>query len=148
MHLWINVKLFFSEQVDGLALFAASLRYWIALNEICPHVFVSTHFHSIIQYNLLPKSHIVTYQVSENNYKEKFSVLIFCRPWMLVAGILDFERKVIFSKILKIKRCFTCDSLNLARHIKVTILAKETLISVNIMKTEKERSNNHYNKKR
>lgn len=66
-----------TETADGLALFASSLRYWIAMNERCPHVFVSTHFHSIIQYNLLPQSHIITYQTMETMHNGEELVFLF-----------------------------------------------------------------------
>ncbi|CAE1267086.1 MSH5 [Acanthosepion pharaonis] len=66
-----------TETADGLALFASSLRYWIAMNERCPHVFVSTHFHCIIQYNLLPQSHIITYQTMETMHNGEELVFLF-----------------------------------------------------------------------
>ncbi|XP_013079095.2 mutS protein homolog 5-like [Biomphalaria glabrata] len=45
-----------TESTDGLALLTAMLKFWIEKGSSCPLVIVSTHFHSIIQQKLLPKS--------------------------------------------------------------------------------------------
>jgi hypothetical protein len=53
----------YSFQVDGLSLLCATLKHWLALNERCPRIFVSTHFHSLIRQKLLPDTPILKYQV-------------------------------------------------------------------------------------
>ena len=50
-----------TESVDGQALLCATLTYW--LRHTCPHVFVSTHYHSVIQHKYLPRSPLIRYQV-------------------------------------------------------------------------------------
>ncbi|ESO92536.1 hypothetical protein LOTGIDRAFT_233005 [Lottia gigantea] len=45
-----------TQTIDGLSLLCATLRYWLAMQNACPHVMVSTHFHSIVHEQLLPKS--------------------------------------------------------------------------------------------
>lgn len=47
--------------VDGLSLLAAVLRYWIGQATQCPHIFVATNFHSLVQLKLLPDSPLVQY---------------------------------------------------------------------------------------
>ena len=51
-----------TDSVDGQALLCAVLVYW--LRHDCPHVLVSTHFHNLVQQQLLPTSPLVRYQVS------------------------------------------------------------------------------------
>ncbi|KAM7135950.1 mutS protein homolog 5 isoform 1-T1 [Molossus nigricans] len=51
--------------VDGLALLAAVLRYWLALGPTCPHIFVATNFLSLIQLQLLPQGPLVQYLTME-----------------------------------------------------------------------------------
>ncbi|XP_007537223.1 mutS protein homolog 5 isoform X1 [Erinaceus europaeus] len=51
--------------VDGLALLAAVLRYWLALGPTCPHVFVTTNFLSLVQLQLLPQAPLVHYLTME-----------------------------------------------------------------------------------
>ncbi|MGH0163317.1 UNVERIFIED_CONTAM: hypothetical protein FKN15_004725 [Acipenser sinensis] len=52
-------------QVDGLSLLASSLRHWLHPGQACPHVFISTNFHSLFQLNLLPESPLLSYQTLE-----------------------------------------------------------------------------------
>lgn len=47
--------------VDGLSLLAAVLRHWIAQVSQCPHLFVATNFHSLMQLKLLPHTPLVQY---------------------------------------------------------------------------------------
>ncbi|XP_054853379.1 mutS protein homolog 5 [Eublepharis macularius] len=47
--------------MDGLSLLAAVLRHWIRQGTQCPHIFVATNFHSLIQLRLLPDTHLVQY---------------------------------------------------------------------------------------
>ncbi|PNJ03453.1 MSH5 isoform 3, partial [Pongo abelii] len=47
--------------VDGLALLAAVLRYWLARGPTCPHIFVATNFLSLVQLQLLPQGPLVQY---------------------------------------------------------------------------------------
>ncbi|KAJ8305871.1 hypothetical protein KUTeg_016416, partial [Tegillarca granosa] len=51
--------------VDGLALLSSCLKYWNAMEDMCPHVYVSTHFHSLIHQHLLPKSPLIKYMTME-----------------------------------------------------------------------------------
>ncbi|XP_037375314.1 mutS protein homolog 5 isoform X2 [Talpa occidentalis] len=51
--------------VDGLALLAAVLRYWLALGPMCPYIFVATNFLSLVQLQLLPPGPLVRYLVCE-----------------------------------------------------------------------------------
>ncbi|XP_004621345.2 mutS protein homolog 5 isoform X1 [Sorex araneus] len=51
--------------VDGLALLAAVLKYWLALGPTCPHIFVATNFLSLIQLQLLPQGPPVHYLTME-----------------------------------------------------------------------------------
>ncbi|XP_018416134.1 PREDICTED: mutS protein homolog 5 [Nanorana parkeri] len=51
--------------VDGLSLLAAILRHWINQGSSCPHIFLSTNFHSLIQLEILPKNLNVHYQTFE-----------------------------------------------------------------------------------
>ncbi|XP_058864772.1 mutS protein homolog 5-like [Acipenser ruthenus] len=51
--------------VDGLSLLASSLRHWLHPGQACPHVFISTNFHSLFQLNLLPESPLLSYQTLE-----------------------------------------------------------------------------------
>ncbi|BFY99597.1 hypothetical protein BsWGS_02637 [Bradybaena similaris] len=45
-----------TEATDGIALLTAVIKFWIAKGSDCPLLLVSTHFHSIIQQQLLPPS--------------------------------------------------------------------------------------------
>ncbi|KAJ6660094.1 hypothetical protein lerEdw1_018020 [Lerista edwardsae] len=47
--------------VDGLSLLAAVLKYWIGQATHCPHVFVATNFHSLVQLKILPDTPLVQY---------------------------------------------------------------------------------------
>ncbi|KAG8552844.1 hypothetical protein GDO81_003107 [Engystomops pustulosus] len=51
--------------VDGLSLLASLLRHWIQQGSSCPHIFLSTNFHSLIQMKILPESPILHYQTFE-----------------------------------------------------------------------------------
>ncbi|XP_054257301.1 mutS protein homolog 5-like [Macrosteles quadrilineatus] len=51
-------------EVNGLGLLAACLEYFVAKNHECPHLFVSTHFHSLA--NLLPPSDNIKLQHLEH----------------------------------------------------------------------------------
>ncbi|XP_075692441.1 mutS protein homolog 5 [Rhinoderma darwinii] len=51
--------------VDGLSLLSAILRHWIKQGSSCPHILLSTNFHSLIQLKILPESPIVHYQTFE-----------------------------------------------------------------------------------
>ncbi|XP_048346583.1 mutS protein homolog 5 [Sphaerodactylus townsendi] len=47
--------------VDGLSLLAAVLKYWIRQATQCPHIFVATNYHTLVQLRLLPETHLVQY---------------------------------------------------------------------------------------
>ncbi|KAM4696206.1 mutS protein homolog 5 [Rhinophrynus dorsalis] len=51
--------------VDGLSLLAAVLKHWIHQGSQCPHIFLSTNFHSLIKLKILPDSPVVQYQTLE-----------------------------------------------------------------------------------
>ncbi|PKU27755.1 hypothetical protein llap_21941 [Limosa lapponica baueri] len=53
--------------LDGLALLAAVLRYWISQGTQCPQVFVSTNFHSLMQLELLPDTPLLEYLTMETH---------------------------------------------------------------------------------
>jgi DNA mismatch repair protein MSH5 len=52
-----------TSNVDGLSLLCASLKHWLRMEKQCPKLLVSTHFHSLIQQQLLPSSPLLQYQV-------------------------------------------------------------------------------------
>lgn len=62
-HPWFYILTLSFAQVDGLALLAAVLRYWLALGPTCPHIFVATNFLSLVQLQLLPQGPLVQYLV-------------------------------------------------------------------------------------
>ncbi|XP_071811397.1 mutS protein homolog 5-like isoform X1 [Apostichopus japonicus] len=45
-----------TDVADGTSLLVAILKHWLALEDDCPHLVVSTHFHSILKQGLLPSS--------------------------------------------------------------------------------------------
>ncbi|XP_023239374.1 mutS protein homolog 5-like isoform X2 [Centruroides sculpturatus] len=49
--------------MDGLALLASSLQFWLKENVNCPHCFVSTHFHSLL--NIVNSSEQLCYQTMD-----------------------------------------------------------------------------------
>ncbi|XP_072134230.1 mutS protein homolog 5 [Mobula birostris] len=54
-----------TNSVDGLSLLAAVLRHWVKQDVKCPHIFVSTNFHSLVQLNLLPVTKLMRYLTLE-----------------------------------------------------------------------------------
>ncbi|XP_055956684.1 mutS protein homolog 5-like isoform X2 [Patella vulgata] len=54
-----------TESIDGLSLLCSSLRYWQAMENLCPHILVSTHFHSIIHRQILPQTPQLKFLVSD-----------------------------------------------------------------------------------
>ncbi|XP_041043289.1 mutS protein homolog 5 [Carcharodon carcharias] len=54
-----------TNSVDGLSLLAAVLRHWVQEDVKCPHIFLSTNFHSLVQLNLLPSSTLIRYLTLE-----------------------------------------------------------------------------------
>ncbi|KAK3089281.1 hypothetical protein FSP39_002315 [Pinctada imbricata] len=59
-----------TEMVDGVALLCSSLIHWIGQGKACPHVLVSTHFHSIIHQHLLPQSPLIKYMTFETLHED------------------------------------------------------------------------------
>ncbi|XP_054347298.1 mutS protein homolog 5 isoform X3 [Pongo pygmaeus] len=53
--------------VDGLALLAAVLRYWLARGPTCPHIFVATNFLSLVQLQLLPQGPLTMETCEDGN---------------------------------------------------------------------------------
>lgn len=50
-----------TSMTDGLSLLCSSISYWDDMKRACPHVVVSTHFHSMIHQHLLPLSANIKY---------------------------------------------------------------------------------------
>ncbi|XP_046326670.2 mutS protein homolog 5-like [Haliotis rufescens] len=50
-----------TETTDGLSLLCSCLKYWLAQSALCPHILMSTHFHSLVHQNMLPKSDQLQY---------------------------------------------------------------------------------------
>jgi DNA mismatch repair protein MSH5 len=50
---------------DGMSLLVACLEHWLKMNEDCPNILVSTHFHGIVKQKLLPKSPLLEYLTME-----------------------------------------------------------------------------------
>ena len=75
-HLLVKTIVHVSLQEDGLALLCSCLKFWLKKYERCPHVFVSTHFHSLVSRHLLPECPLLKYQVVEFLYNHtKLAVL-------------------------------------------------------------------------
>ena len=54
-------------QADGAGLLCACLKFWLSKADQCPHTFIATHFHNIIQQQgLLPDSPYLRLQVGSN----------------------------------------------------------------------------------
>ncbi|XP_064606722.1 mutS protein homolog 5-like isoform X2 [Liolophura sinensis] len=53
--------------VDGMSLLCSALTYWLSKDTRCPHILVSTHFHSLIRKRLIPQSLLprVTFQTMD-----------------------------------------------------------------------------------
>ncbi|XP_076335549.1 mutS protein homolog 5-like isoform X2 [Tachypleus tridentatus] len=64
-----------TEIVDGLALLTCSLKFWLKKEQACPHVLVSTHFHSI--FNLLRPSALLKYQTMDVLREEDDFVFLY-----------------------------------------------------------------------
>ncbi|XP_072019479.1 mutS protein homolog 5-like [Amphiura filiformis] len=54
-----------TNDVDGQSLLVGCLRYWLNKGDECPHAVVSSHFHAVVQQNLLPDNSQLTYQTME-----------------------------------------------------------------------------------
>lgn len=54
-----NIACVFMMQVDGLALLTASLNNWMHRGPQCPHLLMSTCFHSLIQLGLISDSQLL-----------------------------------------------------------------------------------------
>ena len=66
---------------DGISLFCACLKFWLAKGEACPHTFVSTHFHSVVQQQLLPASPQLKYMVILTDLPIVVNVLSTSQIW-------------------------------------------------------------------
>ncbi|XP_053545588.1 mutS protein homolog 5 [Bombina bombina] len=51
--------------VDGLSLLTAVIRHWIKQGSHCPHIFLATNFHSLIELKLLPETPLLQYLTME-----------------------------------------------------------------------------------
>ena len=54
-----------TETADGMSLMTAILRHWLRMEEKCPFVLASTHFHNVIELELLPNSMQLEYQTMQ-----------------------------------------------------------------------------------
>ena len=54
-----------TESTDGMSLMTAILRHWLRMEERCPFVLASTHFHNVIEMELLPNSQQLEYQTMQ-----------------------------------------------------------------------------------
>lgn len=54
-----------TDMVDGMSLLCGCLMYWLDMAALCPHIYVSTHFHSLIHQHHLPKSPRIKYMTLE-----------------------------------------------------------------------------------
>ncbi|CAL1542302.1 unnamed protein product [Lymnaea stagnalis] len=66
-----------TEPIDGLSLLTATIKFWIAKGLSCPLVLVSTHYHSIIQQKLLPKSRQIQFLTLETVMNEGQLVFLY-----------------------------------------------------------------------
>eukprot|EP00794_Sanderia_malayensis_P008159 gene8159-9032_t len=76
---------------DGLALLAAVLRHWLSQERACPRVFVSTHFHGLIRYKLLPESNLIHYQAVPGG-------IFDCSKKLSFLADFDCKKKIWFEK--------------------------------------------------
>ena len=82
-------------QVDGLSLLCACLRYWLRKGKGCPHVFVSTHFHQLLQQPLLPTSPLLDFLVSLG-IECKLHLICFFKMTYSVACVCDMDTWIGF----------------------------------------------------
>lgn len=54
--------------VDGLALLAACIQHFLDRGAECPHILVSTHFHTLL--SLIPQSPLMKLQVLEDGFHD------------------------------------------------------------------------------
>lgn len=66
-----------TDMIDGLSLLCSSLKYWIDKGDNCPHVFLSTHFHSIIHQHLIPRSPLIKYLTLETLHNGEELVFLY-----------------------------------------------------------------------
>ncbi|XP_052776091.1 mutS protein homolog 5-like [Mya arenaria] len=66
-----------TDMIDGLSLLCASISHWVGQGDQCPHVFVSTHFHSIIHQHLLPRSPLIKYLTLESLHNGEELVFLY-----------------------------------------------------------------------
>jgi len=66
-----------TSEVSGLSLLAAVLSNFIERDIYCPHIFVATHMHRVI--NLLPQSPIIEEQVKYASDLHLFNINLFNR---------------------------------------------------------------------
>ncbi|XP_077981938.1 mutS protein homolog 5-like [Glandiceps talaboti] len=66
-----------TETVDGIALLCACLQFWLDMGVNCPHVLVSSHFHSIIHQHLLTESNQLTFQTMEVLHENNDLVFLY-----------------------------------------------------------------------
>ncbi|XP_067679638.1 mutS protein homolog 5-like [Haliotis asinina] len=66
-----------TETTDGLSLFCSCLKYWLAQNAQCPHVLMSTHFHSLVHQNMLPQSDQLQFLTLDTLHNGKELVFLY-----------------------------------------------------------------------
>ncbi|XP_060085682.1 mutS protein homolog 5-like [Ylistrum balloti] len=62
---------------DGLSLLCASIMYWDDMKGACPHVVVSTHFHSMVHQHLLPLSPNIKYLTMDTIHDEEELLFLY-----------------------------------------------------------------------
>jgi len=73
--------------VDGVSLLASCLQHWIEPNGACPFVICATHFHSLVQQNLLPVTPLLRYQTMSTIRDQGTSNTVFL--FQLVDGVSE-----------------------------------------------------------
>ena len=100
--MWSLLKIFASHalfnlsvKTDGLSLLVSALHHWLSFGDRCPHVLLSTHFHSLTNNNLLPNTKLIEYLVGwvpeSCGYGFFFIItLFFCRLWTTLWMVMNW----------------------------------------------------------
>ena len=72
-----------TETADGMSLMTSLLKYWLKREEKCPFVLASTHFHNVIEMELLPNSEQLEYQTMQVMQNETGALVFLYR---IIAG--------------------------------------------------------------
>ncbi|XP_060592976.1 mutS protein homolog 5-like [Ruditapes philippinarum] len=66
-----------TDMVDGLSLLCSCLKHWIDQGSRSPHIFLSTHYHGIIQQSLIPRVPNVKYLTLETLHNGEELVFLY-----------------------------------------------------------------------